>query len=70
MASRRKSNLPVLAQAGKHIDFHTVLPSANLLFLSDFNWLIKAATAPRSELGSTFLQQLALIKRAVDTYEH
>ncbi|KAJ9114202.1 hypothetical protein QFC20_001718 [Naganishia adeliensis] len=51
MASRRKSNLPVLAQA-------------------DFNWLIKAATAPRSELGSTFLQQLALIKRAVDTYEH
>ncbi|KAJ9117461.1 hypothetical protein QFC22_004311 [Naganishia vaughanmartiniae] len=51
MASRRKSDLPVLAQA-------------------DFNWLYKSATTPRTELSSTFLQQLALIKNAIGRYEH
>ncbi|KAJ9104934.1 hypothetical protein QFC19_003729 [Naganishia cerealis] len=51
MAARRKSDLPVLAQA-------------------DFNWLYKSATTPRSELSSTFLQQLALIKGAIGHYEH
>lgn len=73
MISRRKSNLPVLAQAGK--GFLWGLPAtptckrlSGILPL-DFNRLVQAARKPHEQLGSSFVKQLQLIKRAIDRYE-